>query len=95
MYKKLERNKIDPRYMFDGEGYLECPCCGGNYTHLKNIQQYSTDEGRLNVELTFYCESCVLAKDKRVRSDEFKICIQQHEGCTYLADEPESDYKYI
>lgn len=87
-YKKIDGNQLDPRYMFDDDGYLKCPCCGSNYTHLKDIKEYTTDD-RKNVELTFYCEHCSIAKDKRVHLDEFKIYVQQHEGFTYLADVPE------
>ena len=55
---------------------LLCPICGGEFTHLTNVEVYNAreDEIRTSVILTFTCED----------GHTFKIDVHQHEGNTFL-----------
>ena len=53
---------------------LLCPKCKDYYTHLKKVEEYEEDDGRLCVKLYFYCE----------QDHDFCIDFHQHEGVTYI-----------
>lgn len=96
MARKLKSYESDGSYgplelsvVFTEEGFVKCPQCGNYYTHLENIIPYSTDVTRPCVELVFSCEHCS-TDTERYDGDNgarFSICVQQHEGMTYLSSE--------
>ena len=96
MEKELHQYKINNECLgaleisevFNRRGLLKCPNCKEHYTHLESIVPYSTDINRPCVELIFSCEYCSHneGEDNGLR---FSICVQQHEGITYLTNEPE------
>lgn len=74
--------------VFNREGFVKCPNCKEHFTHLESIIPYSTDKSRPCVELVFSCEYC--SHNESVDNGlRFSICVQQHEGITYLTNEPE------
>lgn len=61
-----------PTPRLDMQGHLLCPTCSQDHTHLREAGSYTNQAHRLDVTLTFECES----------GHTFTVTFHQHRGQT-------------